>query len=64
LDEAKVFLDDLQNSETSKAEAEAELTRAEKLHRMGKIIHNTRLNIIPRKHYNILWKPTDMEYAE
>ena len=63
LDEAKAVLDDLKNSKTSKAEAEAQLTRAEKWHRMGKRIHDPRKNIIPHKDYQISWKPKDMGYG-
>jgi signal transduction histidine kinase len=62
-DEAKAVLDDLKNSKTSKAEAEAQLTRAEKWHRMGKRIHDPRKNIIPHKDYQISWKPKDMGYG-
>ena len=62
-DEAKAVLDDLKHSKTSKAEAEAQLTRAEKLHRMGKRIHDPRKNIIPHKDYQISWKPKDMRYG-
>ena len=62
-DEAEAVLDDLKNSKTSKAEAEAQLKQAEERHRMGKRVHNLHTNIIPHKYYNISWKPKDMGYG-
>jgi hypothetical protein len=67
LDEAIAIVNDLQDSKTTskaiQAEVEAQLTRAEKLHRKGKRIHEPWKNIIPHKDYKILWKPKDMRYG-
>ena len=64
LDQAKADIDDLQKDlNPEKPHAEVLLKKAEKQHRKGKRIVDTRLNIIPSDVCKRRWEPTDMGYG-
>ena len=64
LDQAKADIDDLQKDlNPERLHAEVLLKKAEKQHRQGKRIVDTRLNIIPSDVCKRRWEPTDMGYG-
>ena len=64
LDQAKADIDDLRKDlNPEKPHAEVLLKKAEKQHRKGKRIVDTRLNIIPSDVCKSRWEPTDMGYG-
>ena len=63
LDQAIVDIEDSKNLKRSKSEAEALLSEAERLHRKGKRVNDSRKNIIPFEDCRMTWTPKNMRYG-